>query len=192
MNNVNMAASMHLLFESSSNYNEHRTRQGAKLLPQQFSKGSKSHQRRPGDGRTSCGGDRWSKMAAATWRREDLVRRGGGGKAMGIMEGEPAAGIGGRSAMQRESCRGEGRPVARWFAGGRARWSGPATRCGGGAARRRGRESRASRGCGGGAVRERMRREGWARALIWDVGYKLFRWLSTVGCVTWWMMMMNE
>lgn len=33
----------------------------------------------PSDGSTSCGGDRWSRTAATTWRREDLVQRGGGG-----------------------------------------------------------------------------------------------------------------
>uniref|UniRef100_A0A0D3GK49 Uncharacterized protein n=1 Tax=Oryza barthii TaxID=65489 RepID=A0A0D3GK49_9ORYZ len=55
----------------------------------------------PSDGSTSCGGDRWSKTAATTWRREDLVQRGG----RRIVEGEPAAGIGGRQAMQRTARR---------------------------------------------------------------------------------------
>uniref|UniRef100_A0A0D3GIJ3 Uncharacterized protein n=1 Tax=Oryza barthii TaxID=65489 RepID=A0A0D3GIJ3_9ORYZ len=32
----------------------------------------------PSHGSTSCGGDRWSRTAATTWRREDLVQRGGG------------------------------------------------------------------------------------------------------------------
>uniref|UniRef100_A0A0D3GIJ8 Uncharacterized protein n=1 Tax=Oryza barthii TaxID=65489 RepID=A0A0D3GIJ8_9ORYZ len=55
----------------------------------------------PSHGSTSCGGDRWSRTAATTWRREDLVQRGGGR----IVEGEPAAGIGGKHAMQRTARR---------------------------------------------------------------------------------------
>jgi hypothetical protein len=65
--------------------------------------------RRPGDGSTSCGGDRWSRSVAATWRREEFVRRGGGGQADGDLGGRAG---GGDSMADRITAEGVGGDLA--------------------------------------------------------------------------------